>query len=262
MFKAIGLSIMLVLCGLTSTTTAFLTNTEYFEFPDWDHEQVSSFSGQFFEDVYHDVDVTVTAIGIFDLPTASPFGRWIQTGGHPFPGEHALRFDFSQPLQLVVKTHSVDPQELLFVEGGGEKAYYHARGSMPVVFNNLGSSAVDMMLNGTGFGLDPLEGAAMGEILTSLEADSFTVTHVATMSNKFERIMIGTLVPEPHAGLLVLIGTCGLLLPRWQRRLLPLRALARPACVQPIIGLANPACVGRVLKARPTLVSKDVKPQI
>ena len=85
MFKAIGLSIAMVLIGLISSADAFLTNTEYFEFLEWDHQQVSSIDGQLFEDVFNDVDVGVTAIGIFDLPTSSPFGNWIKTGGHPFP---------------------------------------------------------------------------------------------------------------------------------------------------------------------------------
>ena len=64
-----------------------------------------------------------------------------------------------------------------------------------MVFNDMGPSGKDIMFNGTGFGLDPVTGSAMGEILTSLEADSFIVTHAATTSNKFKRIMIGTLVP-------------------------------------------------------------------
>ena len=80
------------------------------------------------------------------------------------------------------------------------------------------------MLNGTGFGLDPVTGSAMGEILTSLEADSFIVTHAATTSNKFERIMIGTLVPEPHAGTLVLIVIYCLFSRRRNMKDLPNRA--------------------------------------
>ncbi|MEM7316712.1 MAG: PEP-CTERM sorting domain-containing protein, partial [Planctomycetota bacterium] len=180
-----------------------------------DHDTVSSPDGQTFNDIVGEVDVVVRLIGDYDrntsyvVPTTHDGGGWIDTGGHPFEsGSHSLRFTFSEPLDLVVKSNTVDPEEELIVYGSGPKFYEQSFGSTAVVTNPFGNSGNGLRVVGTGFGLNPDTGAAFGETVSE-NSRILTVTHKALVGKKFERIMVGSMiqqVPEPSALILIMVG--------------------------------------------------------
>ena len=187
----------------SSVTFGFSTGIDPLSFNGWDHTLITSPTGQTFVDVFADVDVTITAIGDFDTTTGFA-NDWIDLGGHMNPGSHTLRFDFSAPLQLAVETNTVDSNENVMVYTLGDKVYRHHRGSPPIVQSMIGASAQGIRVQGSAFGMDPVHGASSGEIVSSSVSQMLYVTHQALAENKFERIKVGVVVPEPS-------GFCGLL---------------------------------------------------
>lgn len=205
---------------LTSTTHAFLTDVEYFKFDGWDHATVASPAGQTFTDIVGDIDVVVRLIGNYPrdtsyvVPTTHDGGGWIDTGGHPTqPGSHSLRFTFSEPLNVAIKSNTVDPEEELVVYGAGNKYYEQSFGATATVTNPFGANSNGIRVVGAGFGLDGATGAAYGETVSE-DSQSVTVTHRALVGRKFERIMVGAVaVPEPSALVLLMVGMMGLIAP-------------------------------------------------
>ncbi len=148
------------------------------------------------------------------MPTTHDGGGWVNTGGHPNgPGSHSLRFTFSEPLDLVVKSNTVDPEEELIVFGSGDKFYEQTFGAAATVTVPFGANNNGLRVVGGGFGLGPQDGAAYGETVSE-ETSSIVVTHRALVGNKYERIMVGAItVPEPGTMALLLTGLLALVAP-------------------------------------------------
>ncbi len=194
---ALGASLLLI---LSNSAAGFLTGVSELRFPGWDHQTITT-TGQTFEDVFGDIDVTVSLVGHFDYPTTFAAG-WINTGGHVVPGSHSLKFRFSEPVKMVVTTNTVDLNERLFVYAQGDKSYFELRGATPQVEHPVGGTGSGVMVHGNGFGLDPSTGSSSGVIAIDGMSRLLTVTHQALHVNKFEHVKIGLLVPEPTAQLL------------------------------------------------------------
>ncbi len=192
---------------LLAGTSFGLTDVQYFDFTGWDNSLVTSPAGQTFNDIFGSVDVTVTSSGDFPIPTSYAVG-WIAMGGLPTPSANTLNFTFSEPLRFVLKTNTVDKDENLTIEAATGKSYFNSRGAQP----NLSSVGNEYTINGNGFGLDPVTGSSQGEVLFSSTVLSFGVTHesLSRTSTKYERIMVGTLVPEPNSCGLLFIGLLGM----------------------------------------------------
>ncbi len=205
--QVLALSMALLLL-LSNSAAAFLTGVSTLRFPGWNHDTIMS-TGQTFEDILGDIDVTVTMVGHFDFPTSCA-AEWLNTGGHADPGSHSLKFRFSTPVEMFVMTDTVDPNERLYVYATGEKSYQHLRGATPQVVHPLGTTGTGVMVQGSGFGLNPITGSSSGVITIDGESRLLTVTHQALNINKFERIKIGILVPEPGTFVLAAVGALGL----------------------------------------------------
>ncbi len=201
----------IVLFALSSVSYGFLTDVNYADFSGWDHDIVSSASGQTFTNIFDGVDVTVSTIGNFDIDTGFGGGK-VNTGGHLVPGSHSLRFAFSEAIPTVVEFETIDSNETLSVFNGGSESYFPISGADATVSRPTGGISI----TGGGLGIDPNSGAASGQVLTS--GNFLTVTHAANASNKFERIRVGTLVPEPNSFGLIAIGSLALLGRRRRRR--------------------------------------------
>lgn len=209
------LSVAVILAAMTAVSSAQLADTDYFEFTGWDDAIIDA-GGQTFTGlgVNGDVDVTVTINNDFFGPgtsTYSPGSRFINIGQED-PGSNSLIFNFSRPIFGVVKVSTLDSQENISVFSTGAEVYAHTSGVVPTV-TNIGS---DIQLNGNGLGLG---GTSQGEIWSGFqEVSRITVTHGALAGNKFERIMVGQVVPEPNSAALLGIGAFGLLLSGRKRR--------------------------------------------
>ena len=200
-----------VFLAFSSISHGFLTDATFFDFVGWDHDIVSSPSGQTFTDIFEDVDVTVSLIGTFDVDTGFG-GGFVDTGGHLVPGSHSLRFTFSENIPTVVEYATVDSDETLSVFNAGSEQSFPISGAAPTVAFPSGGISV----TGNGQGIDPVTGASSGQILTN--GTFLTVTHTATADLKFERVRIGTLVPEPNSFGLIAIGGLALIGKRRRRR--------------------------------------------
>jgi len=184
----------------------------YFDFTGWDAAQVQSASGQTFMDIIPGVDVTVTGIGDFDF--ASGFNGSNITVGHADAGDSALLlFEFDTTMPLVIKQSTLDPQETLEVFGVGPETYSNISGAAPTQSSSSGGSG--LTLQGNGFGAN----VAIGETLTMAQQNQpVRVTYTALANNKFEFLMVGTIVPEPNSAALLGVGAIGLLLSGRKRR--------------------------------------------
>ena len=153
----------------------------------------------------------MSTIGAFDIDTGFGGGR-VNTGGHLVPGSHSLRFVFTADIPTVVEFETIDSNETLSVFNTGSESFFPIAGADPTVTRPAGGIAI----RGNGLGIDANSGAASGQVLTS--GNFLTVTHAADAFNKFERIRVGTLVPEPNSFGLIAIGGLALLGRRRRRR--------------------------------------------
>lgn len=185
--------------------------SQFFDFSGWDHNLVTSGGGQTFT-VGSGINVTVTGIGDFDF--ASGFDGSNITLGHGDAGDSALLlFEFDTTMPLVIKQSTLDPDETLEIFGVGPETYCHIGGLAPTQSSSAGGSA--LTLQGNGFGAN----VSAGETLTMAQQNQpVRITYNALNNNKFEYLMIGTIVPEPNSAALLGVGAIGLLLSGRKRR--------------------------------------------
>ena len=188
-----------LIIGLSSS--AF--SQEFFDFSGWDDSLIQG-GGQTFTDIVGNVDVTVSTIGSFTSTSGS--GTVIGTN-HASPASSSLRFVFSEPLEIVVATKTVDASETHSIFGVGTETYTHESGAVPDVLT-VGSG---ISITGTSFGISPT-GASFGETTTG-PTSVLTLTYEALATDKFGQWMIGgTVVPEPNSIALLGIGGLGMLM--------------------------------------------------
>ena len=186
--------------GLSSSAFA---QVQFFDFSGWDDSLIQG-GGQTFTDIVGNVDVTVTSIGSFT--STSGIGTNISTD-HATPNSASLRFVFSEPLDLVVSTKTVDADEVQSIFAIGPETYTNQSGAAPVV-TPVGSG---ISIAGTSFGISPT-GASFGETTTG-PSQLLTLTYEALSTDKFGDWMIGgTVVPEPNSIALLGIGGLGMLM--------------------------------------------------
>lgn len=203
-----GLVTLILATFALSTAMAGVGERLYFN--GWDPAGGS----QTFADVCGDIDVTVTTNGAFDAAaeySASMAGAFSSSHlGESAMEEHSFTFTFSSPMDVVVETYSVDGLEELEISSQGVETYVNKEGSAPTV-SNTGSG---VLLDGNGFGQDPVTGAADGYVNIAAPASgpfSVTVTYRADPSlglTKYGSFAIskGMAVPEPNSAGLLGIG--------------------------------------------------------
>lgn len=208
------LFVAVILAALTAISSAAIPNTDYFDFSGWSDAAIDSGSQTFTGlGANGDIDVTVTINNDFTASGATSYSagpQWINFG-HEAAGADSIRFMFSQPIQAVVKVATVDSEENLKVFTSSSEGYFHMGGLAPTVTSVAGG----IQLNGNGLGPG---GTAMGEVATTGYVSNVTVTHEALSNFKYDRIMIGQIVPEPNSAALLGIGAFGLLLSGRKRR--------------------------------------------
>ena len=179
------------------------SDVDWFEFSGWSHSAVFG-SGQDFTDIFNNLDVSVTGTSNSYITTV--FRDDIQIGGNT--DAMSMQFDLSEPTDIVVEFNTIDLQEILTIGSSVTPTYAHGTGQMPTLSNNL-------EINGTGFGITPM-GASNG-FVTLLGVTSFSVGYEALANDKYEVISIGALraVPEPSAGILMVLGSL-LAIRRWK----------------------------------------------
>ncbi len=197
-------SVLFVFC-LSFNAFAGFSPVEYFDFTGWDHNLISN-GGQTFENICGDLDVTVTSIGEFDAPTQIGIAGVTITTFHAVPGSNSLRFNFSEPVKLVIASKTVDANEKQSIYTAGTETYMNTSGAAPIVTPN--GSGITIM--GTAFRITPT-GASFGETLTS-PVSTLTLGYEALAINKYGQWMVGKLVPEPNSIALLGIGGLGLLM--------------------------------------------------
>ena len=178
----------------------------FFDFSGWDDTLIQG-GGQTFTDIVGNVDVTVTTFGSFTSTSASLNGTTINTD-HATPNSASLRFIFSQPLDLVIATKTVDADEVHSIFAVGSESYTNQSGADPTV-TPVGSG---IAIAGTSFGINPT-GASFGETTTG-PSSVLTLTYEALNTEKFGQWMIGgtVVVPEPNSVALLGIGGLGMLM--------------------------------------------------
>ncbi len=203
-YNHISISVLFLL-SLSVNAFAGFSPVEYFNFTGWDHDLISN-GGQTFEDICGDLDVTVTSIGEFDAPTTIGVAGVTITTFHAQPGSNSLRFDFSEPVRLVVASETVDANEKQSVFTAGTETYMNTSGAAATVTPN--GSGITIM--GTAFRITPT-GASFGQTLTS-PVSTVTLGYEALAINKYGQWKVGKLVPEPNSIALLGIGGLGLLM--------------------------------------------------
>lgn len=199
-------ALALVAC-CASSSFGLLAGTEYFNLAGYNHALVSG-AGQTFNNVNGaGLNVTVRALGTFDGPTS--FVQGSIRAFHADPGSYTFQFIFNQAIRAVVKTETVDINEAMsifsVIPDVGE-TYFHDFGAAPTVTPD----GTGIRIRGNGFGISAT-GAARGETLMSADVTRVHVQYSALATvNKFDRIMIGRLVPEPNA-----IGLLGSSIAMW-----------------------------------------------
>ena len=202
-----------IIFGLCASSFAGMSDVEYFDFSGWDDGLISN-GGQTFTDVCGDIDVTVTSFGTFTSTGAA--GTQVMTH-HATPASASLKFTFSQPLELVVATNTVDADEVHSIFGVGPESYTHESGAAPTVAT-VGSG---ISITGNGYGINPT-GAAFGDTTTGPTA-VLTLTYEALGTTapgleKYGQWMIGKVVPEPNSVALLGIGGFGMLMQLRRKR--------------------------------------------
>ncbi len=203
-----------VLSLVSSSAFALLPNTQYFNFSAYDQTIAATPAGQNFVGVVPGLNVNVKALGTFDVPVffnaAGNFRAHYMTPTDPqgMTKELTLRFTFSQPLDVVVKSGTVDGREKVKITSAGAESYFHDYGAAPTIT----PSGTGIQIQGNGFGINPT-GAARGETLIP-GVSLVNVTYSVLADNKFEFFMVGRLVPEPSG-----LGAIGMGLLVFLRRL-------------------------------------------
>lgn len=218
----IALLIFSIVCGSSANAATF---TEI-DFSDWDASILSTPGGsQVFTDICGDLDVTVTANGEFDATTyyvSTQAGGTNAVSSQHDPGagssnSHGFTFSFSDAVDVIIQTMSLDGQEQYVISGTNTPSYTNLSGAMPIVTSNAGSVTLD----GVGFGFDPVTGSSFGETLIN-SANSVTVAYNATPANFTKygsfRVFKAVPVPEPNSAGLLAIGGLALLGGRRRRR--------------------------------------------
>lgn len=209
MFKIKTLIALAVLSAAFSTATQ--ATLVPLDFTGWDSTVLSTNGGlQVFTDILPGIDVTVQTSGEFDAPTTlSGIGT---IGSQHVPGtnsaSHAFTFCFSSPVNAAVNTFSLDADEQYDIFSDGTEDYTNLSGANP--------SAVPVgfgiLLNGVGYGQDPLTGASDG--VTHINgANCLTVNYsgIASMTKYGTFSLSAMAVPEPNSAVLLLIGGLGLI---------------------------------------------------
>jgi hypothetical protein len=211
MRKNITAFVALVLFASTSAFGSFTM----LDFTGWDHSLISN-GGQTFDDICGDIDVTVTSIGMFDGPSSGNALGF--SSFHTDPGAHSFRLVFSAPLDLMIETLTVDPNEVQSIFTTANETYVNNSGA-PATVTPTGTG---IAITGNGFGINPT-GAAFGT--TTLDAPVTTVTltyqALSTPPNKYGQWRIFAdkpVVPEPNAIALMGVGALGMLLQLRKRR--------------------------------------------
>jgi hypothetical protein len=202
-----ALSVFSVIASLFIAAPSFglLADTIYFDFAGWNPVLIDNGPGQTFTDIHPNIpgiDVTVTAVGAFTLPSSVNAG-WIRSGHLMANESNTFRFTFTQNLPIVIKTATVDKQETFDVIGVGPETYFHDSGAVPTI-TPIGGSGIQ--IQGTTTGQGPM-GASMGETTTGAQGGLAVITRHSSLNfaDKYEFFMVGTtLVPEPSS--LCLIG--------------------------------------------------------
>lgn len=196
-FAILALVLFVHTCSFSGTASAFNIDTDaaFFDLSAWDHAQIKN-GQQTFENVYEDVDVTITVTGDFTLPTGVLPSGWIHSS-NVIAGAQQFTFSFSEPVPLVIQHDTTDPAEEFRVLEVKVDDYEQQKGA-PVSSINLPNG---ISISGTGFRLSD-QGAARGYLLVQ-PTTSLTVEHVALTEKKFERFKVGAnmifSVPEPHS---------------------------------------------------------------
>lgn len=203
---------------------AFATcgNAQVLDFTGWDHGTVSG-GGQTFTDICGDLDVTVSTDGTFDAD--STFALTMDGGtsairsSHDGPGEHCFTFEFSEAIDLSLDMMILDANEIFTVTTNGDESYMHMSGSAPIeTYPVAGPHGTGIMLEGVGFGLDPLTGAGTG-IIKAEGVTSLTVCYESLADGtQYGDFLVSKVVPEPGSLPLLLIGGLGLLNTTRRRR--------------------------------------------
>lgn len=201
--------VVVVLVSASSALAVISENDiEYLDFTGWDHALISG-GGQSFPGLDAGtlglVDVFVEQIGIAGIPS-SAFNENISVA-RSAPGSNSYRFTFSTPLPLIITHRTTDPSESFELNTVGSGAYMQTAGA-PVTI----SGPDGIKITGGAFGLDPVTGAAAGQ-LTDLDGSSIaTVTYSTTAVDKFDTLRVGVLVPEPSTTALASIGLLGMVM--------------------------------------------------
>ncbi len=193
-----------IVLGLCATSYA---QVQFFDFSGWDDSLIQG-GGQTFTDVVGNVDVTISTFGSFT--TTSAGGTTITTN-HAAPASSSLRFAFSEPLELVIATKTVDADETHSIFGIGPEAYSHGSGATPTV----ATTGSGISITGVAYGISPT-GASFGETTTG-PTSVLTLTYEALGTTapgleKYGQWMVGAVVPEPNSVALLGIGGLGMLM--------------------------------------------------
>lgn len=179
------------------------SDLEYLNFSGWNHAQIAA-SGQTFQNVYGDIDATVTVIGTHPYSSTSS-NAGILTGRNVV-GSHSFRFVFSEPLQLITELKTVDAQEKVSIFTTGAESYVHNFGGAPVVAFPAGGISV----SGVGFGVNPT-GASHGYVTSFTDRMTLTYQSLVASPIKWETFRLAS-VPEPSSFGMIIVAGLGLVL--------------------------------------------------
>ena len=186
------------------SSSAWATNITAIDFSGWDSDVLSTNGGvQRFEDVIGDVDVTVTAVGEFDAPTAFSLTldgtREITSSHDPNTVSecHGYVFAFSDAVDVLVTTNTLDAQEEYKITAEGSVNYTNESGVEPIV-TTVGNMVT---LDGVAFGLDPVTGASHGSTFIDAPQDgphNVTISYCADATHvaKFGSFALSTVTAE------------------------------------------------------------------
>lgn len=195
--------------ALAGNASAFNVGTDaaFFDLSAWDHAAIKN-GQQTFENVYEDVDLTISVAGDFSLPTGVLRSGWVHSS-NLIVGAQQFSLTFSEPVPLVIQHDTTDPSEEFRVLGAKTDDYVQQKGA-PVSSAKVPGG---ISVSGSAFRITE-NGAARGYMLLQ-PTSSLTIEHVALSEKKFERFKVGVntifSVPEPQGVLCFLVTSCLLL---------------------------------------------------